>query len=93
MPSPRRVAYGNLLVVVPFILFALAGLGFGLAAPGWTKVLPLVFPLILGIFAMVTYGVDGWIVLRLVIALLLTAVGIVVGRVLEARYTRDATAT
>jgi hypothetical protein len=93
MPSPRRVAYGNLSVVVPFILFALAGLGFGFAAPGWTKVLPLVFPLILGIFAMVTYGVDGWIVLRLVIALLLTAVGIVVGRVLEARYTRDATAT
>jgi hypothetical protein len=93
MPSPRRVAYGNLSVVVPFILFALAGLGFGFAAPGWTKVLPLVFPLILGIFAMVTYGVDGWIVLRLVIALLVTAVGIVVGRVLEARYTRDATAT
>jgi hypothetical protein len=78
--------------VVPFILFALAGLGFGLAAPGWTKLLPLVFPLILGIFAMATYGVDGWIVLRLVIALVLTAGGTVVGRVLDARYTRNAAA-
>ena len=86
------VEYGNLFPVVPFILFALAGLGLGFAAPGWTRLLPLLFPLILGIFAMVTYGVDGWIVLRLVIALLLTAGGIVLGRVLEVRYSRDAAA-
>ncbi len=76
---------GNDSPVIAYVLFFLAGLGFGYAAPPRWKWLPLLFPLVLGIGAIINHGLDGSILLRLVIALIITALGILVGTVLDAR--------
>ena len=68
-----------------YILFFLAGLGFGYAAPGRTKFIPFVFPLLLGIFALLIYGLEGAVILRLIIALVVTALGILLGTMLDQR--------
>jgi hypothetical protein len=70
------------MAVVAYLLFFLAGLGFGYAAIGVWKWLPLVFPLLLALAAAASEGVDGTMLLRLAVALLLTAVGVVLGIVL-----------
>jgi hypothetical protein len=71
--------------ITAYLLFFLAGLGFGYAAPPKWRWLPLLFPLVLGLFALWKYGLDGSILLRLVVALIITGVGILVGTVIEAR--------
>ena len=71
--------------MIAYVLFFLAGVGFGYAAPPRWKWLPLLFPLALGVGAIVNHGVDGSILLRLVIALIVTALGILLGTVLDAR--------
>lgn len=68
-----------------YILFFLAGLGFGYAAPGRTKLIPFVFPLLLGLFALLIYGFEGAVILRLIIALIVTALGILLGTMLDQR--------
>jgi hypothetical protein len=73
-----------------YALFFLAGLGFGFAALGMWKWLPLAFPLALFLGAVWQSGVDGTGVVRLVVALLVTAAGIVAGALLERRGDRDA---
>ena len=75
-------------MVTAFVLFFVAGLGFGYATPGVAKGIPLLFPLLLAIGALFKYGLDAEIFLRLVIALLLTALGIVLGAALDARGAR-----
>jgi hypothetical protein len=77
-------------VVVPYVLFFLAGLGFGYAAPGKVKLVPLVFPLLLGLGAILRDGLSGSILLRLVIAIVLTVGGIVLGKALENREAGEA---
>ena len=71
--------------VIGYVLFFLAGLGFGYAAPKWGKLLPLIFPVALALGAMWKDGFDGEVVLRLVVALVLTVVGIILGMALDAR--------
>jgi hypothetical protein len=71
------------VVVVPYLIFFLAGLGFGYAAAGRWKWLPLIFPLLLALAAALSEGVDGTWILRLAIALLVTAAGVVLGMVLD----------
>jgi hypothetical protein len=71
--------------VIAYLLFFLAGVGFGYAAPPKWKWLPLVFPLLLGLGAIFKDGLDGTILLRLIIALIITALGILVGTVIDAR--------
>jgi hypothetical protein len=75
--------------VIAYILFFLAGVGFGFAAPGRFKLLPFLFPFALALGAIVRDGIDGEIVLRLVIALIVTAAGIVLGRFLDERAQRS----
>lgn len=72
-------------MITPYVLFFLAGLGFGYAAPGRWMWLPLAFPLALYLRAVVVEGFDGVAVVRLVVALLLTAGGVVLGALLERR--------
>ena len=72
-------------MVLAYIIFFLAGLGFGYAAPGIFKFTPFVFPLALALGAVLRDGLQGEIVLRLLIALGITAVGIVIGRLLDTR--------
>jgi hypothetical protein len=77
-------------MVIAYILFFLAGLGFGYAAYGGLKYIPFVFPLVLALGAVIRDGVQGEILLRLLIALVLTAVGIVLGRMIEQRVEPEA---
>jgi hypothetical protein len=72
-------------MIVAYILFLLAGLGFGYAAPGLAKLLPLLFPLVLALGAFTRDGVDGGSLLRLILAIVITMVGIALGAVLEER--------
>ena len=74
--------------VAAYVLFFLAGLGFGYAAVGKWKWLPLVFPLALALGAALQQGIDGTWVVRLVIALVVTAGGILLGAMLDARGER-----
>jgi hypothetical protein len=69
-------------MVVAYVLFFFAGLGFGYAAPGRWRWLPLAFPLVLALFTVLQDGADGVLLLRLLIALIVTAVGIIAGTML-----------
>jgi hypothetical protein len=74
--------------VAAYVLFFVAGVGFGYAAVGKWKWLPLLFPLALAIGAALQQGVDGTWVFRLIVALIVTAGGVVLGAVLDARGER-----
>jgi hypothetical protein len=71
--------------IAAYVLFFIAGLGFGYAAPGRWKWLPLLFPLVLGLFALWKYGPDASVIIRLIIALAITVVGVLVGAAIDAR--------
>ena len=76
--------------MIAYLLFFVAGVGFGYAAPTRWKWLPLLFPLALAIGAILKDGLDGAIVLRLIIALVITVLGIVLGTIIDARASRRA---
>jgi hypothetical protein len=71
-----------------YVLFLLAGLAFGYAAVGGWKLFPLVFPILLAIAAFLRDGVSGGSVARLVIAIVLTLIGIAVGAIIDQRGAR-----
>jgi hypothetical protein len=75
--------------ITAYVLFFLAGLGFGYAAPTRWKWLPALFPIGLAIGAVIVHGLDAAIVVRLIIALVVTALGVFVGMMIEARATAD----
>jgi hypothetical protein len=74
---------------VAYFLFFLAGLGFGFAAVGLWKWLPLLFPLALFLGAALQTGADGVVIVRLIVALLVTVGGILLGVLLDRRGDRD----
>lgn len=80
-------------MVIGYVLFFIAGLGFGYAAPGKFKLFPFFFPIALALGAMLKNGVQGEILLRLLVALVITAVGILLGRLLEDRLEPDESAS
>jgi hypothetical protein len=69
--------------ILSYLIFFLAGLGFGFAAPGKWKWIPLAFPLALALAAAFQEGVDGALLIRLVVALLVTAGGVLLGALLD----------
>jgi hypothetical protein len=71
--------------IVAYLLFFIAGLGFGYAAEGKWRWLPLLFPLVLGLFALLKYGPDASVIIRLIVALVITALGVLVGAAVDAR--------
>jgi hypothetical protein len=71
--------------ITAYVLFFLAGVGFGYAAPTRWKWLPILFPLALALGAVFIHGLDGAIVVRLVVALVVTAAGVFVGMMIDAR--------
>jgi hypothetical protein len=73
------------VAVVAHVLFFLAGVGFGFAAPGRLKWLPLLFPLVLAVGAAVQSGVDAAMILRLLLALIVTSAGVILGRMVDER--------
>ncbi len=74
--------------IAAYVLFFIAGLGFGFAAAGKWKWLPLLFPLALAVGAAIQQGIDGTWVVRVIIALLVTAGGVLLGAMLDARGER-----
>jgi hypothetical protein len=87
MPFGYPAGYGNnpLTQMVPYILFFLAGLGWGYALPGLWKWTALLFPGVLALLAFISDGVSSEAVLELLLALGLTAAGVVIGTILAAR--------
>ncbi len=75
--------------VIGYLLFFLAGVGFGYAAPPKLKPLPLIFPLVLALGAFLSDGFQGEILVRLLIALVITVTGIVIGGLIDAATGRD----
>jgi hypothetical protein len=71
--------------ITAYVLFFLAGVGFGYAAPTRWKWLPVLFPIALAVGAVMIHGLDAAIVVRLVVALIVTALGVFVGMMIEAR--------
>ena len=71
--------------ITAYLLFFVAGLGFGFAAPVKWRWLPLLFPLVLGAWALFKYGPDLSVLIRLVVALGITVLGIIVGTAIDAR--------
>jgi hypothetical protein len=72
-------------MVIGYVLFFLAGLGFGYAAPRRWAWLPLVLPLLLALITALKEGIDGTLLVRFVIALVVTAAGILLGFLLDRR--------
>jgi hypothetical protein len=72
-------------MVIAYVLFFVAGLAFGYAVEGRAKWLPMLFPLALALGAIVNTGLDGAVVLRLIVALVVTAVGVVLGQMIDQR--------
>jgi hypothetical protein len=73
-------------MVIGYVLFFIAGIGFGYAAPGNFKFIPFLFPIALALGAMLKQGIQGEVLLRLLLALAITAIGILLGRLLENRF-------
>ena len=71
--------------IAAFVLFFLAGLGFGYSLSGPTKFIPLIFPVLLALGAFVQWGLDGAIIARLIVAVVVTLLGILLGTLLAAR--------
>ena len=72
-----------------YLLFFLAGAGFGYAGPGpRTKLLPLLFPLALGLVSLLRDGFESEIVVRLIVALIITGAGVLLGMLLDQRSRR-----
>ena len=95
IPAIRRPWSGIIsrVGVAAYILFLLAGVGFGYAASARWKWLPFLFPIALALGAIVNYGLDAVILIRLIVALAITAAGILVGALLDQRTGRSEQAT
>jgi hypothetical protein len=76
--------------IIAYLLFFIAGVGFGYAAIGKWRWLPLAFPLVLGLFALFKYGPDASVLIRLIVALVITALGVLLGTAIDARGERAA---
>ena len=70
-------------MVVAYVLFFLAGVGFGYAALGAWRWAPLAFPVLLALVAVLQEGLDATLLLRLLAALVVTALGVVAGMLLD----------
>ena len=71
--------------ITAYLLFFLAGIGFGYAAPLRWNWLPVLFPIALALGAVFIHGIDGTIVIRLIIALIVTALGVFIGMMIDSR--------
>ena len=69
-------------MVIPLILFMLVGfgLGFALSLPG--GFLALLVPILFAALTVFTKGIDGHLIVVLIVALALTAVSVIIGALL-----------
>ena len=72
--------------MIAYILFALTGFVFGWAIPGRTAVIvPILIPLLIALATASKQGIDGRFVVDVIVALLVTIIGIVAGRIVARR--------
>jgi hypothetical protein len=74
--------------ITAYVIFFIAGLGFGYAAQGKWRFLPLVFPVALALGAALTQGIDATWIVRVIVALAVTIGGVLLGAMLDARGSR-----
>jgi hypothetical protein len=86
--APARAGNDPPVGVAAYVLFFVAGLGFGYAAVGKWKWLPILFPLALALGAAIQQGVDGTWLVRVIVALVVTAGGVLLGALLDSRGER-----
>ena len=79
-------------MILPYILFFLAGMAFGYAIESQLSWLVLVIPLVFALGAALSQGVDGEMVVKVIVALGLTAVGVVAGRAIGGGWSSSGTA-
>jgi hypothetical protein len=68
------------MALVAYALFFLTGVGFGYAAEGGWRWLPLLLPTLLALFTAVSDGIDGTLLIRFAVSLLVTVAGVLLGR-------------
>jgi hypothetical protein len=79
--------------VIAYVLMFLAGLGIGYAAVSGWKWAVLVLPLLLLLLAWNSSGIDGEVIVKFLVGVGLTALGVIVGTVLDSRSGRAAATT
>ena len=90
MRTARRPRQGVISQqVAGFIVFFLAGLAFGYAAPGVWGLFPVVIPFVMGVYTGLTTGFDGHVILFTVIGMVVSLVGSLLGRALQYRLEGD----
>lgn len=75
--------------MVGFIVFFLAGFVFGYAAPGVWGLFPVLIPFAMGLYTGLSDGFDGHVVLFLIIGIIVSLVGTLLGRALQYRFEQD----
>lgn len=75
-------------MLIGYILFALLGFALGYAAPGWTAWLALLVPIAFAALTAFNTGVEAQLFVALLIALLITAGAVVLGKLLDAALRR-----
>jgi hypothetical protein len=80
-------------LVIGFVLFALCGFVFGYAAPRAWVIVPILLPLVIGVYTGLMDTFDGGLFGLMIIGVVVTIIGIVAGRmVLFATESRSRTA-
>jgi hypothetical protein len=69
-------------VIIGFLLFLLCGLVFGYAAPGVWAFLPVLLPIVVGVYTGLMDKFDGGLIVLILVGVGLTVLGIVIGRAL-----------
>jgi uncharacterized membrane protein len=79
-------------MIVAFVLFVVSGFVFGYALGnwGWTA---LVIPLLFAIPALVRDGIESDIVIKMIVVLVLTSLGVIAGQLVDRREAREGPAT
>jgi hypothetical protein len=80
--------------VIGFVLFALCGFVFGYAAPKAWVIVPILLPILIGLYTGLMDTFDGGLLGLMVIGVIVTIIGIVAGRMVllatEGRSSRTA---
>ena len=75
--------------MVGFILFFVAGFVFGYAAPGRWSFLPVVIPIVVGLYTALTEGFDGTVILLTLLGVVVAVLGALAGKALLYRLEGD----
>jgi len=72
-------------VLIAYLIFLVAGLVFGAVIAGNWAFSALALPILLALASAASNGIDGYLLLTLLLAMIVTAAGVLAGRVLATR--------